>query len=227
MDRSDETRPAVRGGIDINELRGAAMPLVLKIKTERRLAEIGQRGTANIADIPSGICLDHEAMEEDESGADAPILFGPVGGGETAAESPRLQSELVVGGELSLDGDNLILGWREFDGWNMTVMSIVFDPSAPEMLSLRRQEVTPFAVVMEALSGERQSELCLVLERGRRHVCLLGKNEDLREVVVRTFKLENSLLRRGCMLLDYSVEIHGLRAERTRMRITAKRAEVE
>lgn len=106
-------------------------------------------------------------------------------------------------------------------------MSIAFDPADPATVSLGRQEVTPFAVVMEALSGKRQPELCLVLERGRRHICLLDTQGDLREVAVRTFKLENSLLRRGAMLLDYSVEIHGLRAERTRIQIKAKRAPEE
>lgn len=227
MDQKDEKRSAAYGGIDISELGTDAMPILLKIKTERQFADMKAPQAANVAAVPSGICLDYEAMEEDESGEDAPILFDASMGENAEAEPPHSQSELVTGGELKRDGDNIILSWREFDGWNMTVMSIVFDPADPATVSLGRQEVTPFAVVMEALSGKRQPEICLVLERGRRHICLLDTQGDLREVAVRTFKLENSLLRRGAMLLDYSVEIHGLRAERTRIQIKAKRVPAE
>ncbi len=227
MDQKHEKRSAAYGGIDIGELGTAAMPLLLKIKTERQFADMKAPRAANMAAVPSGICLDYEAMEEDESGEDAPVLFDAYTGENAEAEPPHSQSELVTGGELKRDGDSIVLSWREFDGWNMTIMSIAFDPADPATVSLGRQEVTPFAVVMEALSGKRQPELCLVLERGRRHICLLDTQGDLREVAVRTFKLENSLLRRGAMLLDYSVEIHGLRAERTRIQIKAKRAPEE
>lgn len=224
MDRTDEKRPAAFGGINITELRDGAVSLVLKIKTERQLAKVNKPIAVNVADVPRGMCLDYEAMENDESGEDAPVLFDAQGSEQEQRKTPSLQSELVTNGELKFEGENIVIGWREFDGWNMNLMSIVFDPSDPDTVSLKRQEITPLSAVMEALSGKRKSELCLVLERGRRHICLLDADNDLREVVVRTFKLENSMLRRGCMLLDYSVEIHGLRAERTRMRIMAKRS---
>ena len=61
-----------------------------------------------------------------------------------------------------------------------------------------------------------------MLERGRRHIRVYDSGDGINELTVRTFRVENALLRRGVMLLDFTVEIHGARAEKTQMLIRIK-----
>lgn len=198
------------------------IPVTVKTVTERLLTD----GEAfnNIPTPPPGMCLDLDAMEDDESGAEAPVLFTPEE--QTALEPQKPDRvELVTGGELRMSDGCVELMWRDCHAWGAVEESVSFDPEAPGIVTLRRRNRTALSMILEALGNKAEPELAFVLERGRWHISICRAPDGPAEIAVRTFRLENSLIGKGRMLLDFSVEIHGVRAEKTRMLIKIKREE--
>lgn len=203
-----------------------AIPVMVKVMTERHLIEADE---VRIPTPPAGMCLDFDAMEDDESGEDAPVLFLPQNDeeeDEPEGEKSPVRVELVTDGELRV-GSTVDLSWRECSGTGGAVISesVSFDRSAPEIVTLKRKHANLSSAVLDLIVNMQSPPIVFVLERGRRHVCVCGKpGGGSTEFTVRTFRIENSLLRRGVMLLDYSVEIHGVRVEKTHMVIKIRRA---
>lgn len=201
-----------------------AIPVTVKIMVERRLTDSSE---VNIPTPPPGMCLDLDAMEDDESGEDAPVLFTRQDDDDDACDTAGDgRVELVTEAELRV-GDVTELTWHEPGTSGEVVESVSFDTSAPDVVTYRRINRNMASVLLAAITNRNEPQTVLVLERGRRHVSLCREVMGSTELTVRTFRLENSLLRRGTMLLDYSVEIHGVRVEKTRMVIKMHRSDVE
>ena len=116
----------------------------------------------------------------------------------------------------------MTLAWREFHGNGTSDQTVSFDPGMPEIVTFSRVTKSAMDVFFEMIGIKCGSEICLVLERGRRHISVYDSGDGINELAVRTFRVENALLRRGVMLLDFTVEIHGARAEKTQMLIRIK-----
>ena len=143
------------------------IPVTVKTVTERLLTD----GEAfnNIPTPPPGMCLDLDAMEDDESGAEAPVLFTPEE--QTALEPQKPDRvELVTGGELRMSDGCVELMWRDCHAWGAVEESVSFDPEAPGIVTLRRRNRTALSMILEALGNKAEPELAFVLERGRRTV---------------------------------------------------------
>jgi len=62
----------------------------------------------------------------------------------------------------------------------------------------------------------------MVFEAGKRHVCIYHTPFSDFEVCIRTFRVENRILKEGKLYLDYLMEIHGTQTERCRMTVTLR-----
>jgi len=60
----------------------------------------------------------------------------------------------------------------------------------------------------------------LVFESGKRHICVYTTPFMTFEVCIHTAQVKNKLLTDGTLELDYSIEVHGVSAERTRMKLS-------
>ena len=199
-----------------------AIPVTVKVITERQLTDTS---AMSIPMPPAGMCLDIDAMEEDESGEDTTVMFTqPKAEDETSAGEPE-RVELVTSGELRISDGRAELVWHDCQVWGAVEEAVSFDTAMPEVVTLRRVNKTAVSMLLEAMGNTSEPELAFVLERGRRHICLYRAGRNISEIAVRAFRVENSLLRRGAMLLDFSVEIHGVRAEKTRMLIRMRKNE--
>lgn len=182
-----------------------AIPVTVKVITERQLTDTS---AMSIPMPPAGMCLDIDAMEEDET---------------SAGEPERV--EFVTSGELRISDGRAELVWHDCQVWGAVEEAVSFDTAMPEVVTLRRVNKTAVSMLLEAMGNTSEPEIAFVLERGRRHICLYRAGRNISEIAVRAFRVENSLLRRGAMLLDFSVEIHGVRAEKTRMLIRMRKNE--
>lgn len=220
MDRSKDKKthstPAAAPGDD-----GKAVPVTIKIITERSLTD---GAVFDVPEPPPGMCIDFDALAEDETGEAGMVLIAPGEQKQSAdtEEAKPEHTELVVQGELTRGEDRVTLAWREFHGNGTSDQTVSFDPGMPEIVTFSRVTKSAMDVFFEMIGIKCGSEICLVLERGRRHISVYDSGDGINELTVRTFRVENALLRRGVMLLDFSVEIHGARAEKTQMLIRIK-----
>ena len=97
----------------------------------------------------------------------------------------------------------------KFTSTNGRENKISFSRSEPELISFRRGET------------EFQDPVTVFLEEGKRHRCISkGAGGERVEFTTRTERLENRLLKSGKMLLEYSIEVCGVRVEYTNIRIS-------
>lgn len=100
-------------------------------------------------------------------------------------------------GKVALDYDDSEL----FEG-EKTGVSIVFEETMPGLVSMMRGGSVSTAMVFES---------------GKRHICVYTTPFMTFEVCINTTRVVNKLLSDGILELDYSIEVHGVSAERTRM----------
>lgn len=217
-------RTAVQPSAEADNAGKKTLPVTVKIITKRTLAD----GSAfEIPDPPPGMCMDLDAMEDDESGTAGMVLITPEE--RTDGQSPKGSTpervELVVRGELVQSEERVSLTWEEHHDSGMTEETISFDPAAPEVVTYLRSARSAMDILLEIMGAERRNEICFVLEPKKRHISVYKDGDETGELAVRTLRVENSLLRRGVMLLDYTVEIHGVRAEKTKMLIKIKKCD--
>ncbi len=121
---------------------------------------------------------------------------------ETQHETIKFTTEGTItsrNGRISLDYDDSDL----FDG-EQTGVSIVFEELSKDLVSMMRGGSVSTAMVFES---------------GKRHICLYTTPFMTFEVCIHTAQVKNRLLTDGTLELDYSIEVHGVSAERTRMKI--------
>ena len=120
--------------------------------------------------------------------------------------------EFYTEGELTISSDGkycLSYDESEITGMEGSVTSVNFNTNEPGLVTLMRTGAFRMA---------------MVFERGARHICTYMTPYMPIEMVVVTKRLENTLGEDGGELIcEYSIEANGMRCERARMRLVAKK----
>jgi uncharacterized beta-barrel protein YwiB (DUF1934 family) len=113
------------------------------------------------------------------------------------------QYETVCDGTLVVEETRVCLSYEPTD---QISVEMCFEVNEPKLITLRRR-------------SDSMPPMTLVLEEGVRHVCLCKSKSTSIEMMARAKRIDNSFLKDGRVELDYTVEVNGLRAEKTKMRI--------
>ncbi len=140
-----------------------------------------------------------EGEDTEEEGIDFSKLTG---------EMPE-PTEMMMEGKLITGKTRVELLYEESEltGMEGSVTVIGFDRGNPALVSMMRTGPVRTA---------------LTFEEGKRHFCLYNTPYSDFEVCVHTVHVENALLTKGYILLDYVIEIHGAQAEHCIMSISAQ-----
>ena len=125
-----------------------------------------------------------------------------------AVAPPRLQGEdehmeMTVEARYHDDGTRVCISYKESEisGMEGSTTSVSFQKNEPETLSMLRDGTVKTA---------------LLFEQGKRHLCIYQTPIMPFEVCVYTRTVRNAIEREGVLEMDYTVEIRGAQAERTR-----------
>jgi len=154
-------------------------------------------------DFEKKVRINVESEKYDNSEALVAKLPIDEGESETQHEMIKFTTEGTLSsrnGKISLEYDDSEL----FDG-EQTGVSIVFNEGAQELVSMMRGGSVSTAMVFES---------------GKRHICVYTTPFMTFEVCIHTTQVKNKLLTDGTLELDYSIEVHGVSAERTRMKLS-------
>lgn len=122
---------------------------------------------------------------------------------EKASLSPT-EYETICDGTLTIEGERVRLSYEPTD---QISVEMSFTVDEPKLITLgRRSDVMP--------------PMTLVLEEGVRHVCLCKNKSTAIEMMTRAQSINNMFLRDGSIEMDYTVEVNGIRAEKTKMKIS-------
>lgn len=117
------------------------------------------------------------------------------------------KTKIISEGTLSSSRDGRIN--LSFKSENGRKDLISFSKAEPELIALCRGD------------NVFHNPVTLFLEEGKRHRCVCkGKNGEHIEFTVKTFKVDNRLLKSGKLNLDYSIDVCGVRVETSQMTIT-------
>jgi hypothetical protein len=133
---------------------------------------------------------------EDPGGANTNFI-------EKATFAPS-EYETICDGEMAVEGSKITLSYEPTD---QISVEISFSVDEPKLISLQRH-------------SESMPALNLVLEEGVRRVCLCKNKNTAIEMMTRAQRISNTFLRDGCIEMDYIVEVNGIRAEKTKMKIS-------
>lgn len=155
-------------------------------------------------DIPRGRFELHSADDE-AMRAQLEELFA------CSEDEPEV-SELLVEGRLVTTTHRVELLYVEDFSSDMgtSTTRIGFDRAAPELITMLRSGAVSTA---------------LVFENKRRNICIYNAPSVGFEVCISTVKVENELLEKGRLALDYYIEIHGAQTDHCRLEITVRDAE--
>ena len=112
--------------------------------------------------------------------------------------------ETVCDGTLAVEETRVCLSYEPTE---QISVEMSFDVDEPKLITLARR-------------SENMPPMMLVLEEGVRHVCLCKNKNTTFEMLARAKRIENSFLKDGRVELDYAVEVNGLRAEKTKIKIS-------
>ena len=115
--------------------------------------------------------------------------------------------ELSTEGVINIDGNKVELIYEETEitGMEGSKTSVYFEKDNVGFVSMMR-------------SGAVSTSL--LFEKGKRHHCVYNTPIMPFEICVRTLKVENDILGKGTLKLDYIIEIRGNKAERTKFEMT-------
>ena len=110
-------------------------------------------------------------------------------------------------GVMNIDDKRVELVYEESEitGMEGSRTSVYFDIDNPGFVSMLR-------------SGAISTSL--LFEKGKRHHCVYNTPIMPFEICVRTLKVENDILSKGTLKLDYIIEIRGAKAERTKFELS-------
>lgn len=110
-------------------------------------------------------------------------------------------------GLMNIDDKRVELVYEESEitGMEGSRTSVYFDIDNPGFVSMLR-------------SGAISTSL--LFEKGKRHHCVYNTPIMPFEICVRTLKVENDILSKGTLKLDYIIEIRGAKAERTKFELS-------
>ena len=142
------------------------------------------------------------AAEADDDG-DVEIAIGEDGEPESETETFEMDTE----GVLRVSDEKIEIEYfeTELTGMDGACTNISFDRENPGLVTMLR-------------TGS--IETALVFEEGRRNVCAYTTDAMAFEVTIRTWDLCNEMTENGGKLtLDYSMELHGITADHTKIEI--------
>ena len=133
---------------------------------------------------------------------------------EMLGEEPDTEesTEMMVEGRLVTGTSRVELVYDETatSGMGGSVTTVGFDRATPGLVSMMRTGTVYSA---------------LVFEEGKRHVSVYDTPFSSFDICVRTLHVQNELLQKGRLGLEYLIEVHGAQAERCRMEITVRNSE--
>jgi uncharacterized beta-barrel protein YwiB (DUF1934 family) len=111
--------------------------------------------------------------------------------------------EMTVEGRYHDDGTRVCISYKESEltGMEGSNTSVSFHKSEPQTLSMLR---------------DGSVKTALVFEQGKRHLCVYQTPVMPFEVCVYTRSVRNAIESEGVLEMDYTVEIRGAQAERTK-----------
>lgn len=117
--------------------------------------------------------------------------------------------EFVTEATLTKDGSRLFFDYNDreiFEGVDDARSTLIFDTGNRGLVTLLR-------------SGSIRA--ALVFEQGKRHICVYRTPYAPFEICINTVSVRNRLTEKGGTLsLDYYTEVHGVRAEHTKLKFT-------
>ena len=119
------------------------------------------------------------------------------------------ECESISDGVLCAGKGDVILSYNLDDDVNV---DISFNRDEPKLITVTR-------------TSPRGNALTLVFEEGVRHVCVCKNAIGAIEMVTRANRIDNRLMQRGRFDIDYFVEIQGVRAEKTQLKLTVLKNE--
>ncbi len=122
---------------------------------------------------------------------------------EKASLAPT-EYETVCDGTLTIEGERVSLSYEPTD---QISVELSFTVDEPKLITLVRR-------------SDAMQPMTLVLEEGVRHVCLCKNKSTAIEMMTRAGRIDNAFLRDGRIEIDYTVEVNGIRAEKTKMTIS-------
>ncbi len=131
--------------------------------------------------------------------------------GDVDAEADE-PTEMMVEGRLVTGASRVELVYDESaaSGMGGSVTTVGFDRASSGLISMMRTGTVYSA---------------LVFEEGKRHVSVYDTPFSSFDICVRTLRVENELLQKGRIGLEYLIEVHGAQAEHCRMEITVRPSE--
>ncbi len=124
---------------------------------------------------------------------------------ESASDEEAI--EVATEGVMNIDGKRIELVYEESEitGMQGSKTSVCFDSDNVGFVSMLRSGVVSTS---------------LLFEKGKRHHCVYNTPIMPFEICVRTLKVENEILTKGTLKLDYIIEIRGNKAERTKLEMS-------
>ena len=90
-----------------------------------------------------------------------------------------------------------------YEGPDEMLCSFSFSKEEPEILTFTQR------------FGKENPDMILVLEEGKRHICLNNTGSETLEITTFCHRLHNTVQKNGKLLLSYATELHGFRVEKT------------
>ncbi len=170
--------------------------------------------------ISEGMCIDIDAVLNSEGEDDGMIFMSPPENADRGKRTSQSNTRLITEGELKVDDKSVVLTWMDDRGGDAAVIySVSYLRDDPGLITWQQIQRTRMLAIMASLVGMRLPTLTLTLEQGRRYVCICGDVRDGFELTTITHKLDNSLLSRRRMLIDYTIGMKGAAVERTKILI--------
>lgn len=138
------------------------------------------------------------------------IITAPPGERRISEEDIRIDRiEFVTEATMTRDGDRLSFDYNDreiFDGVDDARSTLVFDLCNRGLVTLLR---------------DGSIKAALVFEQGKRHICVYRTPFAPFEICINTVNVRNRLTEKGGTLaLEYYTEVHGVRAEHTKLKFT-------
>ena len=138
------------------------------------------------------------------------IISAPPGQNTVEEEDIKVDRvEFVTEAKLTREGDRLFFDYNDreiFEGIDDAHSTLIFDIGHRGLVTLLR-------------SGNIRA--ALVFEQGKRHICVYRTPFAPFEICIHTVSVRNRLTEKGGTLsLEYYTEIHGVRAEHTKLKFT-------
>lgn len=139
-----------------------------------------------------------------DDGDDMDSLYGDIEEDDTV---------LISEGELSDDGENVVISYEEGDenGLSGTSVKIFFPQNDPTLVSMLR---------------EGDMNTMLSFETGKRHKSVYNTPYMPFDLTVNTLEVDNTVLYDGRLYLNYVMEVHGLCHDRISLNLRIRNADV-